>query len=201
MQHFPDKSDLLSNSDESLMQAGKTEVSDELVERSRQGDNEAFGALYHRHSRELYNTICRLVGHTAEAEDLLQESFITAYQALSKLDHQASFGAWIKRIAINKSITLLRRRKARFVELDPERDPAEEEGVDEMEFELKVEEIKKAINKLPEGYRTVVNLYLIEDIPQEEIAGMLGISYNTVRTQYHRAKARIWESLKKGGIS
>ncbi|MFX5207089.1 sigma-70 family RNA polymerase sigma factor, partial [Acinetobacter baumannii] len=75
----------------------------------------------------------------------------------------------------------------------------DDEAIDEAGFELKVEAVKKAINALPEGYRTVVNLYLFEQLPQEEIGVLLGISHNTVRTQYHRAKAKIWKTLKEEG--
>jgi RNA polymerase sigma factor (sigma-70 family) len=172
---------------------------EEWVERGKQGDSRAFTELYHRYAKELYNSIFRIVQHTGEAEDLLQESFVVAFQQLHQFEQRSSFGAWIKRIAINKAISSLRKKKIRFEELAPDPSLKEEEGIDEATFILKVEAVKKAIASLPEGYRTVVNLYLFDQLPQEEIGELLGISHNTVRTQYHRAKAKIWKTLKEEG--
>jgi RNA polymerase sigma factor (sigma-70 family) len=75
----------------------------------------------------------------------------------------------------------------------------DDEPVDEKAFVFKVEEVKKAIAALPEGYRTIVQLYLVENIPQAEIGNMLGLTHNTVRIQYHRAKQKIMRTLKEGG--
>lgn len=171
---------------------------DEWVEKCKQGDSRAFTELYHLHARELYNSIYRIVQHTGEAEDLLQDSFVVAFQSIQQFEYRSSFGAWIKRIAINKAITALRKRKIQFKELSFDAETPQEEGIDEVGFELQVESVKAAIAALPEGYRTVVNLYLFDNIPQEEIGTILGISHNTVRTQYHRAKARIMKTIKEG---
>jgi RNA polymerase sigma factor (sigma-70 family) len=173
---------------------------DEVVERCKRGDTSAFTQLYHQYSKEVYNTIFRLVPHTGEAEDLLQEVFVSAFQAIHKFENTGGFRAWIKRIAINQSISWIRKQKLRMVELDDSKGSfAEEDSIDEEQFSFKVEEVKKAIEELPDTYRTIVQLYLFENIPQEEIATMLGISYNNVRIQYHRSKQKILKSLTKGG--
>lgn len=90
----------------------------------------------------------------------------------------------------------------RWVELE-EKDSylKQEESIDESEFVFKVDEVKKAIQQLPESNRAIVQLYLFENIPQEEIAQILGISYNNVRIQYHRSKQKILKSLKEGGVA
>ncbi len=173
-----------------------------MVERCKRGDTAAYTWLYNRHAKEVYNTIYRLVNHTAEAEDLLQESFVSAFQAIGGFEHTGGFRAWIKRIAINKSITSIRKRKVRWTELETDRtNMEEEEPVDEAAFEFKVEEVRRAIGLLPENYRTIVQLYLFEHIPQAEIGQMLGMAHNTVRIQYHRAKQKILHTLKEGGLS
>ena len=175
---------------------------DDVVERCKSGDTSAFAQLYHQYSKEVYNTIFRIVPHTGEAEDLLQEVFVSAFQAIGKFENTGGFRAWIKRIAINQSISWIRKQKLRMVELDDTKSAfPEEESIDEAQFSFKVEEVKKAIDGLPDMYRTIVQLYLLENIPQEEIATMLGISYNNVRIQYHRAKQKILKSLAKGGES
>jgi RNA polymerase sigma-70 factor (ECF subfamily) len=173
-------------------------TNDELVDRCRNGDPSAYTALYKRHSRELYNTIYRLVNDTFEAEDLLQETFVSAFQGIDKLQYAEGFRAWIKRIAINKSISWLRKKKLQFVELEIENvNFKEEAAVNESEFAFKVEDIQRAISELPDGYRTIVQLHLFENISHVKIGSMLGLADTNVRIQYHRAKQRILQTLRK----
>lgn len=128
---------------------------------------------------------------------------MSAYQAIHKYEHTGGFRAWVKRIAINMSISTMRKKKIQLVELDEQIAPekVDEEVLDEAQFAFKVEEVKKAIDILPENYRTIVQLYLFEQLPQEEIAQMLGITHNNVRIIYHRAKQKILLNLKEGGLS
>jgi RNA polymerase sigma-70 factor (ECF subfamily) len=176
---------------------------DEWVERCKRGDSAAFTQLYNQHAREVYNTIYRLVQHTGEAEDLLQDVFVLAYQAIHKFENTGGFRAWIKRIAINQSISWLRKQKLRLVELEEGTGPdrSEEAEIDEAGFAFQVEGVKKAIAELPDNYRTIVQLYLFEQLPQEEIAQLLGISHNNVRILYHRAKQKVLKQLKEGGVA
>ncbi|NCI50129.1 RNA polymerase sigma factor [Sediminibacterium roseum] len=177
-------------------------IHEELIERCKRGDSSGYTGLYNLHAKEVYNTIFRLVQHTAEAEDILQDSFLAAYQAIDGFQNTGGFRAWIKRIAINKSINWIRRNKMKIVEMDTGNMKIEdEEAIDERAFTFKMEEVQKAIAALPEPYRTIFQLYAIENIPQVEIAQMLGIANNTVRIQYHRAKLKILRTLKEGGIS
>ena len=167
------------------------------------GDDEGFTALYNRYARPVYNAICRIISHTAEAEDVLQESFFHAFSDIHKLQNATSFGPWVRRIALNRAITHLRKRKIIFSD-DSGMDFADEEDYDheaDQLFNSRVEDVKYAIEQLPTGYRTVLSLYLFEEIPQEEIAEMLGISNSTVRTQYHRAKKKVIQSLNDKALS
>jgi len=172
---------------------------EELIVRCKRGDRAAFTGLYKLHATEVYNTIIRLVIHTAEAEDILQESFVAAFTGIGVFKETGAFRAWIKRIAINKSIDCIRKRKVRFVELEPASLMMEEDIVDEFAFEYRIETVNSAIETLPVGYRTIFNLFVVEGIPQAEIAQMLGLEHTTVRTQYHRAKHKILDILKKRG--
>jgi RNA polymerase sigma factor (sigma-70 family) len=176
---------------------------DELVERCKQGDSLSFSQLYNKYARAMFNTSLRIVNNVGDAEDILQDSFVDAFRHLDDFRYKSTFGAWLKRIVINKSITLLRRKKMKLVDIDatPVADHGDADSVDEAAFQYKVEEVRKAIQQLPDGYRAVVSLYLLEEIPQEEIGVMLGISHNTVRTQYHRAKHKLLNILKEGGLS
>ena len=173
-----------------------------MVDMCKRGNPSGYTALYNLYAKEVYNSIYRLVNHTAEAEDLLQESFVAAFQAINNFENSGGFRAWVKRIAINKSIDALRKRKLRFVELEPAGiRMEEEEQIDEEDFIYKVEEVKKAVEALPEGYRTIFQLHVFESIPQVEIARMLDLAPNTVRIQYFRAKQKILNALKERGLS
>lgn len=176
---------------------------DELVERCRQGDRRSYGELYNKYSRAMYNTSLRIVNHTADAEDVLQESFVDAFAAIDSFAYKSTFGAWMKRIVINKSINALRKRKMDIIDIDKTgvTHLPEEEEYNEEEVKFKVEEIKKAVKELPNGYRTVISLHLFEGYDQEEIAEILQISHTTVRTQYMRAKQKLLLILKQGGLT
>ncbi len=162
-----------------------------------------YSQLYSKYAKAMFNTSLRIVNNVGDAEDILQESFTDAFRHLDDFRYKSTFGAWLKRIVINKSITLLRKKKMQLVDIETTQvaDGDDLDRVDEAAFHFKVEEVRKAIQGLPDGYRAVVSLYLLEEIPQEEIGTMLGISHNTVRTQYHRAKQKLLTILKEGGLS
>ena len=169
----------------------------ELMKLCRQNNVGGFSELYRRHSKPVFNSILRLIIDFAQAEDLLQEVFLTLYQEIMKGKQIEHFGGFSKRVAVNKAISFLRQNKRALVFEDYHENIVEEDTENEDYFDLRVEEVKKAINSLPDGFKTVINLYLIEDLSQEEIAELLGISHTTVRTQYHRAKKKILSLLQK----
>jgi RNA polymerase sigma factor (sigma-70 family) len=175
---------------------------DDLVAKCKQGDAQSYSSLYAKYSKPLFNTSLRIVNNRYDAEDVLQDSFTAAFQFLHDFDYSSTFGAWIKRIVINKSIDVLRRRKFAIVDIDEVAltGMPDSELPDESEVQFKVEEIKKAIVQLPSGYRTVLSLYLFEGYDHEEIAEIMKISHVTVRTQYHRARQKLLSLLQQGGI-
>lgn len=177
--------------------------SDELVERCRQGDARSFNELYQKYSRAMYNTSLRIMNNSGDAEDVLQESFCDAFAAIGSFAYKSTFGAWLKRIVINKSINALRKRKMTIIDMEKTTigHLPEDEIYDETETQFKVEEIKKAVLELPNGYRTVLTLHLFEGYDHEEIAEILAVSHVTVRTQYMRAKQKLLQIIKQGGLS
>ena len=169
---------------------------DELIAMCKNGDPAAYTELYNQHALAVYNSIIRLVKHTAEAEDILQESFVAAFQGIAHFTATGGFRAWVKRIAINKSIDWIRKRKISFVELEPHLvHVKDKELTDESVLQYTMDTIADAIELLPDNYRTIFNLYAVENIPQAEIAQMLGLEHATVRTQYHRAKQKLLSIL------
>lgn len=173
---------------------------DELIERCLRGDTLAYKELYVRYSKAMYNTCLRMLNNVAEAEDVLQECFIEAFKNLERFEYRTSFGGWIKQICINRSINQLKKRRIDWVEMEQVAgyDSADEMPVDETEIALQVDTVKKAIMKLPDGYRTVLNLYLLEGYDHEEIAEILQVAESTTRTQYMRAKQKLLQLLKEG---
>jgi len=174
---------------------------EELIAMCRRGDPSGYTGLYNEHSQAVFNTIIRLVKHSGEAEDILQESFVAAFQRIDQFKMTGGFRAWVKRIAINKAVDLIRKRKISFVELEPVwMTDKEEEQVDEGAFQFTMDKVAAAIDALPDSYRTIFNLYAVENIPQAEIAQMLDLEHTTVRTQYHRARQKILTTLNKDGF-
>jgi RNA polymerase sigma-70 factor (ECF subfamily) len=178
-------------------------VHDELVERCKLGDSRAFAELYRKYSKAMYNTSLRIVNNTGDAEDVVQEAFTDAFRSLEDFHYKSTFGAWLKRIVINKSINYLRKRKMDMIDIEKTNigHLPEEDTTDEQEIQMKVEDIKKAVGLLPNGYRTVLTLYLFEGYDQEEIAEILQVSHATVRTQYMRAKQKLVQHIKQGALS
>ncbi|MBN1132588.1 MAG: RNA polymerase sigma factor [Bacteroidales bacterium] len=176
----------------------------DLIEACRKGSRTAQFKIYELYYRVMYNTALRIVGDPDDAEDVMQEAFLKAFRKLDTFSGKVSFGAWLKKIVINQALDFIKLKKT-TVSLDAigERRGEEEEGSEEGEeysMEWNVGTIKEAILALPEGYRIVLSLYLIEGYDHEEIASILNISNATSRTQYHRAKKKLLESIKKKRI-
>jgi RNA polymerase sigma-70 factor (ECF subfamily) len=146
----------------------------------------------------MYNTSLRIVNDTAEAEDIMQESFLDAFRRLDSYTGEGSFGSWLKRIVINNSLDAIRKNKESVSIEEKELDFPEiiEENKEE-ELQYKVAEVKEAITKLPEDYRLVLSLFLLEGYDHEEISEILHISNNTSRTRFVRAKQKVLQILKE----
>ncbi|WP_113651496.1 RNA polymerase sigma factor [Pedobacter namyangjuensis] len=171
-----------------------------LVEECRQGSRKAQFEIYKLYANAMYNVALRIVNDDAEAEDVLQEAFLDAFNRIKDFRQETTFGLWLKQIVINRSINYLRKRKAEFVSIE-EVDVADTPNYDESETHLKVEAIKAAMAELPDGYRVVLTLYLFEGYDHEEIAHILKITENTSRTQYMRAKRKLNSLLETKGVA
>jgi RNA polymerase sigma factor (sigma-70 family) len=173
---------------------------DVLIRQCIDGDSSACRVLYERYSKAMFNTALRIVNKVADAEDVLQDSFTDAFMQLSSFENKSTFGAWLKQIVVFKSIAFLKRQRMSFVDMEKAADIPEEHGLDETEIWYTVETIKQKMQQLPDGYRTVLSLYLIEGYDHEEISEILGVAQSTARTQYMRAKQKLLQLLKKGEV-
>lgn len=143
----------------------------------------------------MYNVCYRILGREEDAEDALQEGFISAFKNLDHYRGDATFGAWLKRIVVNKAINILKKKKHELLPEGDNWDVAEEESVAEYREELTVDRVRSAIHQLPDGYRTVLSLYLLEGYDHQEIAEIMKISESTSKSQLNRAKNKLREFL------
>jgi RNA polymerase sigma factor (sigma-70 family) len=167
----------------------------DLILQCMDGDREAHYRLYKLYSRSMYNVCYRILGREEDAEDALQEGFISAFKNLSSYRGDATFGAWLKRIVVNKAINILKKKKHELMPEDENWDVAEAEEVIEYRETFTVDKVKSAIEQLPDGYRTVLTLYLIEGYDHQEIAEILRITESTSKSQLNRAKNKLKEFL------
>lgn len=170
----------------------------DIVEKCKQNDRKAQLKLYNQYCDGMFTIAMRFVKDTMEAEDIVQEAFIKAFAKLHQYKAEVTFGAWLKRIVINKSIDLLKSRKQQMLELDEvhlkviDNNYEDEWLVDDA---ITLTEVKQAIQKLPDKYQYVVMLFLIEGYDHQEIAEILNITEVASRTQLSRGKAKLRELL------
>ncbi len=167
----------------------------DLVRLVKEGDRTAMREIYDRHIRYLTAVAARYVDDS-ELRDVLQESFIKIYTAISRFEHrgEGSLRAWLSRIVVNVALDHLR-RATKESPFTPQEDVAEEQEpeVDNIPIEI----IHRFIRELPTGYRTIFNLYVFEEQSHDEIAQRLGISESTSASQLHRAKAILARKIKE----
>ncbi|PIY08594.1 MAG: RNA polymerase [Flexibacter sp. CG_4_10_14_3_um_filter_32_15] len=185
------------------------EPNSELIKKVRLGSQKAQYQLYEKYVRAMYHVCVRIVGKGHEAEEVVQDAFVRAFMRIEEYRGDAAFGTWLKRIVINTSINYLQKKKVDLVSLDEmvvepaiEEDENSENDFAEMNIQTGISEkvtkhnsevsrVKDAINKLSDGYRIVLSLYLFEGYDHEEIGEILGISSSTSKSQYSRAKKRL----------
>lgn len=172
------------------------EISD-LLQMCKQGKQAAQLEVYNRYYKAMFNTAARIVKDQAEAQDIMQESFLSAFTKLDSFKGEASFGSWLKRIVVNKSLNSYQRSK-RLEETPIEdhlyRIEDEPQGITEVDYNnIEVNRVLHAMDELKDNYRQSLSLHLIEGYDYEEMSEIMNISYANCRTMVSRAK----ESLRK----
>jgi RNA polymerase sigma-70 factor (ECF subfamily) len=184
---------------EELPYYGDANNQQDVIDRCIAGDESAFKSLYDNHSNVMYNTAYRIVNSQPDAEDLVQDAFLDAFRNISGFENRSAFSTWLKRILIYKCINHLKKKKIIANELkDNYSDSiASEESSYEEEIQWEVNKVLKGIELLPDHYRLVINLYLIEGYDHEEIALITHLPEATVRTQYVRGKKKLVDIIKR----
>lgn len=168
----------------------------ELVEKCKANDRQAQLKLYRQYCDGMYGVAIRFLKNPDDAEDVLQEAFIKAFQRIDQFKGEVTFGAWLKRIVINGSIDFLKSKHQKTVELNEGHIHLVDDDDWTVEEGISIEEIKDAVENLPEKYRYVVQLFLMEGYDHNEISGILGISETASRTRLLRGKMKLKETLK-----
>jgi len=171
----------------------------DIIQKCKQNNRKAQLQLYNQYCNGMYIVAKRFLNDVADAEDVVQEAFIKAFSKLDQYKAEVTFGAWLKRIVINKCIDFLKSKKQFLVDLEEVHlkvVDAEEHDKWLVEDTITLNDVKKAIGKLPESYQYVVMLYLIEGYDHKEISEILNITEVASRTQLSRGKVKLQELLK-----
>ncbi len=178
------------------MKAGN-QHNNELIERCKKGDKKAQFVLYKQYYKAMYNTAFRIVHNSFEAEDIMQESFLAAFTKLSSFSGNVTFGAWLKRIVINNSLTALKKNN-KFDTVPIEKVEINEQIEEKQDYSLlKATDILGKMAQLKNNYKVALTLNLIEGYDYEEIAQIMDISYENSRTTISRAKNKLRQILSR----
>lgn len=169
----------------------------ELVEQCKANNRKAQLRLYRQYCDGMYCVAMRFLKNADDAEDILQEAFIKAFQKIEQFKGEVTFGAWLKRIVINKCIDFLKSKKEQQVEFKDSYMEVVEDDDWTVEEGITIEMVKLAMEQLPETYVHVVKLYLLEGYDHNEISQILDITGTTCRTRLRRGKGILKELLKE----
>jgi RNA polymerase sigma factor (sigma-70 family) len=166
-----------------------------IIEQCRRGNSKAQFILYDQYSKAMYNLAYRILNNREDTEDILQDVFVECFRNIDTFRFESTFGAWLKKITINKCINHIKKRKIDLTLCETLPPLIYEEEEDETVYDT--EKIFKGIESLPDGYRIILTLYLLEGYDHSEISQILGISESTSKSQYSRAKEKLRNSLSK----
>lgn len=171
------------------------EINREIIEKSKLGNLRAQYNLYNKYAKAMYNISFRIMGSTEEAKDMLQDAFAEAFRKINTYRYESAFGAWLKRIVINRCINEIKKRKADLNYFDDMTSFNTKEDNDDEIPCLSIDSVRKAMESLPQGNRIIFSLYLLEGYDHREIAQILNTSESNSKSQYMRAKRKIKEIL------
>jgi RNA polymerase sigma-70 factor, ECF subfamily len=184
-------------------QPGESEEA-QAIERAKQGDAEAFQALYDRHKRRVYSLCLRMTANTAEAEDLTQEAFLQLYRKIATFRGESAFSTWLHRLSVNVVLMHLRKKNLPVVSLEETTQAGEDDspkkdfGADDLSLAGSIDrlQLQRAVNDLPPGYRTIFVLHDVEGYEHNEIAAIVGCSIGNSKSQLHKARMKLRDMLK-----
>jgi RNA polymerase sigma-70 factor (ECF subfamily) len=188
-----DKSPVSSYSTQAVDRDARRREDDDLVGRARQGEMEAFEALYKRHSSAIFGLTLRMLQNRADAEDMLQEIFLQAYDRLPSFEGRSAFGTWLYRLSVNRCLDHLRSRGAKE---QSRTEPLDSDFPGHVSAPgLSGLELERAIGDLPPSSRAAFLLHHVAGFDHKEVGEMMGIAVGTSKSLVHRARTRLKEAL------
>jgi RNA polymerase sigma-70 factor (ECF subfamily) len=188
----------------------RTETSEmneaEAIRLAQQGDAGAFERIYRLHSRRVYALCLRMVGNTAEAEDLTQDAFLQLFRKIGTFRGESAFSTWLHRLAVNVVLMKLRKKTLPETSLEESTDPDDEAsgprrelGAPDLLLTGSIDRVhlERAIEQLPPGYRRVFVLHDVQGFEHNEIAGLMECSIGNSKSQLHKARMRLRELLQE----
>ena len=168
----------------------------QLIEDCKKQKSKAQRKMYNKYASMVMAVCLRYMSDRQRAEDMLQDSFVKLFEKIDKYDSTGSFDAWVRRLTANTCLDQLRKDKKQLldVHIDDVQITSKESTVLQ---QMNANDIMEIVRELPDGYRTVFNLYAVEGYPHKEIAEMLNISENTSKSQYSRAKKMLRDRLEE----
>ncbi len=179
----------------------------EVLARAQAGDHHAFAQLYALHKRRIYSLCLRMVGNIAEAEDMTQEAFLQLHRKIATFRGDSAFSTWLHRLAINVVLMQLRKKGLNLISLDEAMEPTPEEGpgrsfgAPDLRLSGSIDRLalERAVADLPAGYRLIFILHDVEGYEHNEIATMLDCSIGNSKSQLHKARLKLRETLQAQG--
>ncbi len=176
----------------------------EAIDKAKQGNAEAFQALYDRHKRRVYSLCLRMTANTAEAEDLTQEAFLQLYRKIATFRGESAFSTWLHRLSVNVVLMHLRKKSLPVVSLEETTQPGEEDtpkkdfGAEDVALAGSIDrlQLQRAVESLPPGYRTIFVLHDVQGYEHNEIAKIVGCSIGNSKSQLHKARMKLRDLLK-----
>ena len=170
----------------------------QLIARILDGHAEDFGYFLERYSQEAFAIVVRLVPQQEDAEELVQDAFVRAFNRLDTFEGRSSFSTWISRIAYTTAVSWLRKRRMKYLSIDDQPELSDTEVDEAFDDESRIDELRRAITLLKPDEQTLITLYYYDSRPLNDIAYILDVEPNTLATRLHRIRRKLYLLMKHG---
>jgi len=171
----------------------------QLIARILDGHVEEYGYFLTRYGDDVFYLVARLVPLQQDAEELVQDAFVRAYDKLDTYTGEASFRTWLCRIAYNLTISWLRKQKMKYVAIDERLDVSDADVDQLLDDDSRIQQLKDACAQLKPDEQTLINLFYYDGLPMRDIAYILGMEQGNVATRLYRIRKKLYLIIKKKG--
>lgn len=170
----------------------------QLITRILDGHAEDFGYFLERYSQDAFAIVVRLVPRQEDAEELVQDAFVRAFNRIETFEGRSSFSTWICRIAYTTAVSWLRKRRIKYISMDDQPELTDTEVDEALDDESRIEELRRAVRLLKPDEQTLITLYYYDNRPLKDIAYILDVEPNVLATRLHRIRRKLYLLIKHG---